>query len=479
MRPMSAKAKTPSVGARPLASATAGRTGQAVGSLLQRLFPTTSATGRALRLAGLTAGVTGSYVGYIAQRLFLGEEWGGKKRRSTHAKAGRAIRDELQLLRGPIMKLGQALSLHTDIVPEEMLAELTKLQMEAPGMHPSLALAQFKASVGRSPEQVFQRFDAEPFAAASLGQVHRAVMRDGRCAAVKIQYPGIRAAIENDFRWIRNITLPAQASGHLPKKVLDEMESQIVAETDYVREADHIEFFKSALKPLEFVVVPDVYRDCSTDRVLTMSVVAGQHLDAFLAKHPSQRLRDLVGSRLLELFTFQLLMLEVLHADPHWGNYLFNDDGTIGLIDFGCVKRFGSDFVGSLRKGFLYPGRFDSPEFQRIVQEQFGGPGQTLTPGAQRALADFALRFYRKVYPPDPKDAERAFDFSDPDFLRDFLRAAGKLTRARPGANPEYVFMVRAEVGLYTTLHRLKARVHTSAIVRRLLTESRKEHRAS
>jgi len=191
------------------------------------------------------------------------------------------------------------------------------------------------------------------------------------------------------------------------------MESQIVAETDYVREADHIEFFKTALKPLEFAVVPDVYRDCSTDRVLTMSVVAGQHLDAFLAKHPSQRLRDFVGSRLLELFTFQLLMLEVPHADP----------------------------------------------------------GKTLTPGAQRAVADFALRFYRKVYPPDPKDAERAFDFSDPDFLRNFLRAAGKLTRARPGTNPEYVFMVRAEVGLYTTLHRLKARVRTSAIVRRLLTE--------
>ena len=197
-----------------------------------------------MRLAGLTAGVTGSYVGYMAQRMFLGEDRRDTKRRATHARAGRRIRDELQLLRGPVMKLGQALSLHTDLVPEEMLAELTKLQMEAPGMHPSLALAQFKASVGRSPEQVFKRFDAEPFAAASLGQVHRAVMRDGACAAVKIQYPGIRAAIENDFRWIRNVTLPAQASGYLPKAVLDEMESQIVAETDYVREADHIELLQ-------------------------------------------------------------------------------------------------------------------------------------------------------------------------------------------------------------------------------------------
>jgi predicted unusual protein kinase regulating ubiquinone biosynthesis (AarF/ABC1/UbiB family) len=206
-----------------------------------------------------------------------------------------------------------------------------------------------------------------------------------------------------------------------------------------------------------------------------MSVVSGRHLDAFLAKHPSQQLRDLVGSRLLELFTFQLLMLEVLHADPHWGNYLFNDDGTIGLVDFGCVKRFGPGAVDRLRQSFLYPGRFDSPEFQRMVQEQFGSPGKTVKRGAHRAIADFALRFYRQVYPPDPKDAQRAFDFSDPGFLRDFLRAAGKLTRAKGAANPEYLFMVRAEVGLYTTLHRLKARVHTSAIVRRLLTASRKK----
>src|SRR5438105_9121292 len=97
----------------------AGASDEAIGTLLQRLFPSTSATGRALRLAGLTAGVTGSYMGYMAQRLFLGEERRGTKRRATHAKAGRRIREELQLLRGPVMKLGQALSLHTDIVPEE------------------------------------------------------------------------------------------------------------------------------------------------------------------------------------------------------------------------------------------------------------------------------------------------------------------------------------------------------------------------
>ena len=432
-----------------------------------------SGLGRALRMAGLTAGVTGSYLGYMLQGMFLGEQGRERKRRSTHAKAGRQIRNELELLRGPLMKLGQALSLHTEIVPEEMLAELTKLQMEAPGMHPSLVHAQFKASMGRAPEQVFQHFEAQPFAAASLGQVHRAQLRDGTRVAVKIQYPGIRAAIQSDFQAFRSMSFPAQLSGHLPKAALDEIETQIVAETDYLREADHIKFFWNGLQPLQFVSVPEVYREYSTDRILTMSVVPGQHLDAFLAQRPPQRSRDLVGERLLELFYFQVLILHTLHADPHWGNYLFNDDGRIGLVDFGCVKRLGPEIVGRLRKSFLYAGRTDSTEFQEILREQFAPGGKKLAPDARRAVAGFAERFYRKVYSPDPRDAEKPFDFSEASFLRDYMDQVSKLARAK-AAQPDLIFVARAEVGLYTTLHRLKARVHTSAIVRRLLDESRK-----
>jgi aarF domain-containing kinase len=435
---------------------------------LPSVVKTTSGLGRALRLAGLTAGVTGSYLGYLMQRVFLGEEQRERRRRATHARAGRRIRDELVRLRGPAMKLGQALSLHTGELPEEMVAELTTLQMQAPGMHPSLARAQFRASVGRPPDEVFKRFEPEPFAAASLGQVHRATLHDGSRAAVKIQYPGIRAAIENDFRWLRSASIPAQVSGHLPKAALDEMESQILAETDYVREADHIEFFKTALAPLGFVTVPSVHRDCSTDRVLTMTVVGGRHLDDFMATRPSQRLRDTIGRRLFELFYFQVLKLERLHADPHWGNYLFNNDGTIGLVDFGCVKVFEPEVVRRRRKSFLYPGRTDSPEFQRIMEEQFAEPGQKLRPAARRAIGAFRERFYRKVYPPDPADDERPFDFADGAFIHAYLRASADLARAR-GAAPHYIFLARAEIGLYATLHRLRARVHTSAIVRRLL----------
>src|SRR5438874_12416611 len=114
--------------------------------------------------------------------------------------------------------------------------------MEAPGMHPSLVRVQVKQSLGGEPEEIFKQFTPEPFAAASLGQVHHAVTREGQRVAVKIQYPGIRRAIKNDFSLFRTFSKPAQASGHIPKSAIDEIEKQIVAETDCLREADNIEF---------------------------------------------------------------------------------------------------------------------------------------------------------------------------------------------------------------------------------------------
>src|SRR5216110_1814985 len=162
--------------------------------------------GRALSMASMGAGIAGSYAGYLLQRAFLGEAKSKIKLKSTHVRAARRMADEMQALRGPAMKLGQMLSLQTGVLPDEVLAELGTLQMEAPGMHPSLARVQVKGSLGRDPEEIFKHFTPEPFAAASLGQVHHAVSREGQRVAVKIQYPGIRASIANDFKLVRAVT---------------------------------------------------------------------------------------------------------------------------------------------------------------------------------------------------------------------------------------------------------------------------------
>lgn len=222
----------------------------------------TGATKRGLRMAAMTAGLTGSYLGYLAQSAFLGEEKRAKKLSDTHSRAAKRMAEGLSTLRGPAMKFGQALSLQTGILPEETLAELASLQRSAPPMHPSLARAQFKGSLGRAPEDVFKSFDPEPFAAASLGQVHHAVTKKGESVVVKIQYPGIREAISGDFRWARTLNTGTQLSRLIPKDMLDELEVQIMAETDYGREARNIAFFRERLGDTDWVTVPRVWPSC-------------------------------------------------------------------------------------------------------------------------------------------------------------------------------------------------------------------------
>jgi predicted unusual protein kinase regulating ubiquinone biosynthesis (AarF/ABC1/UbiB family) len=422
-------------------------------------------TRRALRMAAMSAGVAGSYMGYLVQRAFLGEEKRKTKLKSAHTAAARRMRDEMQSLRGPAMKLGQALSLQAGVLPDETIAELASLQMEAPGMHPSLVRAQFKGSMGKFPEEVYREFDPVPFAAASLGQVHRATTREGAAVAVKIQYPGIRDAIAHDFSWFRTVSKPAQVSRYIPASVIDELEEQIVAETDYGREAGNAELFQQQLAPLSWVSVPRVYREYSSDKVLTMSLLPGEHLDKFLARRPSQKLRDAVGARLFELYYFQLLRVGAFHADPHWGNYLFSDDASVGLVDFGCVKYLKPEFVEHLRTVYLYEGPRDSEEFHRLVAGRYTVFAENPTPTATRALVRFSKNFYGKVYPPGADKDSQAFDFSNAEFLQDYMRESQNLARSK-GALPEYLFLARAEMGLYHTLHRLGARVHTSRIVR-------------
>ena len=431
-----------------------------------------TATKRALKMAATTASVTGSYLGYLAQHAFLDEKGREAKLRSTHAKAGRRITTDLQTLRGPAMKLGQLLSMQSGVLPDEALAELASLQREAPAMHASLVRAQFRGAMDAPPERVFKSFDETPFAAASLGQVHRAVTHDGETVAVKIQYPAIDEAVKNDFTWFRAVAAASRLKRLFPEALIGELETHIVAETDYAAEAKNVEFFARGLAPLGFVDVPRVRADLSRGPVLTLSMLAGESIDAFLARRPSQRTRDLVGERLLELFYFQVLQLGAFHADPHWGNYLFRPDGTIGLVDFGCVKYLTPSFVNNLRAVFLYPGRRDSAEFRDLLAKRYTLAGQRFSPKLHRALVRMATEFYGNVYPPDAERDDEPVDFADATVIKLYMQESQNLLRAK-GSLPEYVFLGRTEGGLYNTLHRLKARVRTSALVRRCLASGK------
>jgi predicted unusual protein kinase regulating ubiquinone biosynthesis (AarF/ABC1/UbiB family) len=423
--------------------------------------PNSGTLTRGLRLGKLGLSLTGSYLGYQAQNLLFGEN--EQRQRRFHKDSSRKVRQELGSLKGAAMKLGQLLSLQTPSLPEEVTRELAGLQMQAPPMHPTLARAQFKASLGKYPEEVFRDFDVEPFAAASLGQVHRAVTRRGEEVAVKIQYPAIRTAIENDFRLLRSATLPARITGHMPQSILNEVQRGFLEETDYLHEAKNIEFFSQALGDVKYLTVPKVLRDTTTDRVLTMSFVEGEVAGTFLDRNPPAAVRDLIGERLVELFYYQLHHLRALHADHHPGNYLFQSDGRIGLVDFGCVKRISFDASALIHACTLRSWRRGNKEAQEVLALILGP--QAPFARARKMLP--TLEVMANTLFPAGNGSDLFVDFGKGQLLKILGEALKRAVRDKV-TNPEFAFVSRAEMGLYSLLHSLNAKVNPTEIWRRV-----------
>jgi len=417
---------------------------------------------RAARLMQLGASLAGSYLAYQVQRPFFDRDEAIGQKAAFKLKQAKQVRQELQGLRGPIMKVGQALSMQTQLLGPELVEELSALQMQAPPMHPTLMRAQFKGSLGKYPEEVFKSFEPEPFAAASLGQVHWAVTKNGEDVAVKIQYPAMREAIESDFQALRTAGFAVVMTGHLKDSVIREAERGILEETDYLKEAANIDHFRKALAPLNFVRLATVHPEISSDQVLTMSRVPGMRLQEFLKTNPSQELRDRLGAGLTRLFFFQLFRLQALHADPHPGNYLFNSDGTIGLIDFGCVKYLRPEVVRCYAQFWSREWVHDSKLYGEIIRVVFGPKVSPQEPRVKRCMHEIR-RFYDEFHPlgKHPK----SLDLADPKFM-DGIGELAKTLLKNKFLSPEFLFLSRTESGMCNLLHILKARVPTTEIAR-------------
>jgi aarF domain-containing kinase len=335
-------------------------------------------------------------------------------------------------------------------LPEPYVRHLARLQRSAP----PFARLRLRDELGRPPEEVFEIFEREPFAAASLGQVHRARLASGEELAVKIQYPGIERSIEADFQVLERLLGLAGWSVSHPEltPVLEEVRKHLDEETDYVREADALEEMARGLADDERFRVPRVYRELSTRKVLTMERLDGMHADELLRSGASQEERDRLATWLLELFFFQTMRLGFFQADPHPGNFLFLEDGTIGLLDFGCTKRLDPAFVEAHRQLYWIP--VDDVPALTEAYVRFGL--QDPASESYEEQLDLLLRMQRL-------DAARyhddhPFDFGDAAPLRELSLCLREQLQAGL-AHPEFTLYMRTKLGLYALFHQLGARV--------------------
>jgi predicted unusual protein kinase regulating ubiquinone biosynthesis (AarF/ABC1/UbiB family) len=344
--------------------------------------PPTSALGRFARLASL-APKTIPFAIEGAKRML-----GNKRTEEQEAvhqekmavdvkKAAEAMLKTLGEMKGLPLKFGQMASYIDGLAPpgheEKFQAELKKLLDKAPPLSPAAAVQMVTQELGAHPEQVFAKWEAEPFAAASIGQVHRAVTKDGDAVAVKVQYPGMDKAIENDLKSVALLeTMMSPISKKLnARQTLDEFRNVFLAELDYSREAEMADLFRRLNADDPSIVIPRVHHSLSTRRVLTLEYMDGVGYDTY-CKEASQEDRNRAGMTIWR-FTFRsMLRYGLLYADPHPGNYRFLKDGRVAFLDFGCVKLLPPDLVAGMKRYMRAAMDSDWAEFDRACVEVLG-----------------------------------------------------------------------------------------------------------
>lgn len=305
--------------------------------------------GRLARLGKLTSKVGTSYVAQRVSGVFQDADGRRDAIRKLHVANAERVADTMGNLKGAAMKLGQTVALFTEgmDLPPEVSANLRKLNDKAEPIPFEVIREDVEAELERPLEEAFSRFDPEPLGCASLGQAHAARLPDHTPVVVKVLHRGIDTSVDSDLSAVKSMLFTGRVLRRDRAEVeaiFAEIRERLHEELDYYQEAANIEFFRREMAAVENIRVPRTHPGWCTGRVLTMDHLPGVPLDNFM-KFATRAARQRAGVALAESFHHMLYNLRALHADPHAGNYLFEPDGTVGLLDFGCVRRYDEFWV--------------------------------------------------------------------------------------------------------------------------------------
>jgi predicted unusual protein kinase regulating ubiquinone biosynthesis (AarF/ABC1/UbiB family) len=421
---------------------------------------------RTMPLAGFTARAAGGRL--VAGLLEKAGNDGAVER--FHERTAERYAELLGHSKGVLMKMGQIMSLlDTRAVGTggfwPYQKAMSRLQADAPPMHPELARKVLEAELGSAIDQ-FAEFADEPMAAASIGQVHRAVLRDGRQVVVKIQYPGVAEAIRDDLANTELLAtflrFASSASGIRAdvRSVARETAARISEELDYRHEANSISAFSDLYRDHPFIRVPDVIPEVSGDRVLTMTYLDGMDL-----AHAQQAEQDLKNTwaEVISRFSFgSFRHANLLHADPHPGNFRFNTDGTVGFVDFGCVKVLPEKqrrLLIASNRAVIERRKEDLRDL--MMQMGFLSADSDLTNDELYEWQSHVI--YETAVMPQPVTVTPEAVRRVIDALFDLRDANHPM--ARMNAPEDFVFLARVQLAVHSVLAALRATAHARAIV--------------
>jgi len=261
------------------------------------------------------------------------------------AKNAADLTQVLGNLRGPVMKVAQFVATVPGVLPPEVAAPLLSLQTNAPPMGAGFVKRRMAAELGPDWEKKFKSFTREAAAAASLGQVHRAVAKDGRALACKLQYPNMAAAVDSDVRQFKTaLSLQRSFDATIDtREIGEEVAARLAEELDYEGEAAHMRLYRMMLADRDDIAVPEPLEALSTKRLLTMTWLEGKPFTDF--EKAALKTRNSISTALFKAWWRPFARYGVIHGDPHLGNYTVREDGGVNLLDYGCVRTFHPSFV--------------------------------------------------------------------------------------------------------------------------------------
>ena len=421
----------------------------------------TSKVARASTFMKAGVKIGGNYIKHYAKKMVDSS----LTKEDLHRDNAEDIYDSLSNLKGSALKVAQMMSMERGLLPRAYSDKFSMAQYSAPPLSAPLVIKTFKTYFGKSPSEMFDKFDMTAANAASIGQVHQAFKGDKKYA-VKVQYPGIADSVSSDLRIARPLAVQLLNLNDLEiDRYFKEVEEKLLEETDYELELERSIEITEAVKHIPNLFFPKYYKEFSSKRILTMDWIDGQHMNEFLKTNPSQEIRNKIGQTLWDFYDFQFHTLRRVHADPHPGNFLMTPDGQFGILDFGCIKVIPEDYYDSYF-ALMNPDTLKDESKVDTIFEDLQFLMATDTPHERIVFRELFVKMTSLLGRPFEF---HEFDFGSDDYFTEVYAFAEKLTNLEELKSSKAVrgsqhglYVNRTYFGIYSILNQLKAKINIS-----------------
>ncbi len=419
-------------------------------------IPTTKVQ-RASKILKTGAKVGGNYVKYYANRVTKTKE---EANQILNADNAEDIYDGLKDLKGSALKVAQMMSMDKSVLPREYVEKFSLSQFSVPPLSGPLISKTFKQNFGKTPQELFDTFDANAIHAASIGQVHKATKK-GKTLAVKIQYPGVAESISSDLALVKPFALKMLNLSRKDSEVyFQEVKNKLLEETNYVNELEQGRELSEKCKVVENIIFPEFLPELSTKKIITMEWMEGMHLSEFSEQYAGTDKAKKVAQALWDFYMHQLHVLKKFHADPHPGNFLVNSNSELIALDFGCLKEIPNDFYLPYFE-LIHPENINNEaKFLEILKQL-----EVILPGDSPQEINFLKKLFKELLSVFTKPFQSdTFDFSDESFYQEILTLGERLSkdkelRSQNGGrgSKHFIYMNRTFFGLYNLMFDLKS----------------------